>query len=343
MQRLRKSFVSIILVVVLLFSLTGCSKDYVLTTAFGSKELMRINNVSCYLPEMMLYLTTVQNKYEAVYGSELWKESENGVTLEQKVKDMVLAKVAQVKVMNLMAKSYDLELTEDEKALVETTAESFFDSLNDTEKLMIGVTKEDIVSFYTEYAMANKVYEYVIRDVNPEISDDEARTITVQQILIKTYALDSNGKRLEFTDRMRQEALEKAEDVREMLLEEDASFESIAATYNEGDEITYTFGRGEMSESFEEAAFSLDKDEISEIIETEYGYHIIKCVSDFDLAKTQENKVEILKVRKEEVFDETYDAFVLTLTKTLNTKLYDSISMIHDDRVTTTGFFDVDF
>ena len=36
-----------------------------------------------------------------------------------------------------------------------------------------------------------------IRDINPEISDDEARTIMVEQILIKTYALDGNGKRVD--------------------------------------------------------------------------------------------------------------------------------------------------
>ena len=32
-----------------------------------------------------------------------------------------------------------------------------------------------------------QVYEYIIKDINPEISDDEARTITVDYILIKTY------------------------------------------------------------------------------------------------------------------------------------------------------------
>ncbi len=38
----------------------------------------------------------------------------------------------------------------------------------------------------------------------------------------------------------------------------------------------YTFGRGKMVPAFEEAAFSLEVDGISDVVETEYGYHIIK-------------------------------------------------------------------
>ena len=76
---------------------------------------------------------------------------------------------------------------------------------------------------------------------------------------------------------------------------------------------------------------------------TSEGYVILKCVSDFDIDETQLNKVEILAARKEAVFDETYDEFLGTLSKTLNEKLYDQIIMIHDKDVNTKSFFDVDF
>ena len=38
----------------------------------------------------------------------------------------------------------------------------------------------------------------------------------------------------------------------------------------------YTFGRGEMVKDFEEAAFALDYVQICEVVQSEYGYHIIK-------------------------------------------------------------------
>jgi len=344
MQKIKTKALVLICNLILILTLTACNdREIIITTGFQSNELMRINEESCFLPEMMLYLTTVQNQYEMVYGEDIWEESKDGVPLKDKVKDVVLAKVAQIKVMNLMAASYGLSLSEEEVNKVSAVSLDFYASLNETERNLIGVSEEDIFNIYSEYALADKVYDYVIRDINPEISDDEARTITVEQILIKTYATDNQGKIMEYSEHMKKEALEQANNIRELALSGEESFEALAAKYNEGEEVTYNFGRGQMAESFENAAFSLDKDEISEVVETEYGYHIIKCISDFDLDKTQDNKVQILKERKEEVFNQTYDAFVKTLTKTLNEKLFDSIEMIHDENVKTYTFFDVDF
>lgn len=76
----------------------------VFTTGFGKNEVFRIGDESCSKAEIMIYLTTIQNQYANVYGTEIWNTSLNGVTLEDNVKETVLARIAQIKTMYLLAK-----------------------------------------------------------------------------------------------------------------------------------------------------------------------------------------------------------------------------------------------
>lgn len=330
---------------VVLTSLTGCGSDgigtkVVLTTGFDKDEVFRIETSTCSLPELMVYLTNIQNRYESVYGTEIWSTNVDGVTLEENVKDIALAQIARIKTMNLMAEQYEVELSDEEKAQVENAANAYYSSLNETEIEKMGVSEKTISNLYTEFALAEKMYQYTIKDINPEISDDEARTITVQHILIKTYALDGTGKKIEYTQRAKEDAYKEACEVLE-LAQEGQDFDELIRRYSEDDKSTYSFGKGEMAETFEEAAFNLGKDEISDIVETEYGYHIIKCLNTFDKDETDANKIKIVDQRRAETFGQEYDAYVETLTRILNEELWNSVSFIHDENVTTKDFFDV--
>lgn len=327
--------------------LTGCGigegrgTKVVLTTGFNKDEVFRIETSTCTLPELMVYLTTIQNRYESVYGTEIWNTNADGVTLEENVKNIALAQIAQIKTMNLMAGRYEVRLEDEEKAQVENAAKTYYGSLNDREIELMGVSEKLIEDLYTELALAEKMYQYTIKDINPEISDDEARTITVQHILIKTYALDGTGKKIEYTEHARQDAYEEACEVLKEARAEDADFDELIRRYSEDDKTTYSFGKGEMDPAFEEAAFNLGTGEISDIVETEFGYHIIKCISTFDREETDANKIKIVEQRREEAFGKEYDAYVDTLTRNLNEDLWNTVGFIHDEEVTTQNFFEV--
>lgn len=303
--------------------LTACGGNtkVVLTTGLKKNEVFKIGDLSCTLPEVMVYLTNMQNQYETVFGEEIWSGKDQKGALEQEAKEQILAELAQVKAMVLLAQQKEIALDEKEEERAAAAGKEYYQSLNETETAALGVDEKTVVQMYREYALAKKVYQQIVEDVNPEISDDEARTITVLQI--------------------RLEDPEKAQEICGRAKDEDADFESLAENNSEDAIIRYSFGKGEVNEAIEEAAFDLGKDEVSDVIEAEGSYYILKCISTFDEAQTQLNKVKIMEQRRNEAFHNEYNAFVDSLTRQINEELWDSVTFIHDENVKTSSFFEV--
>ena len=328
-----------------MLTLTGCrgSKlptEVVLTSDFIKDEVFRLEGHPCMKNELMVYLANSENQYSEVFGAKIWSVPVGDGTLEDSYKDNILARIAQIKTMNLLAEQREVTLSDDEIAKTTAAAREYFESLTPAEKEYLDVDMDVIAQLYREFATANKLYEALTVDINPEISDDEARTITVKTILIKTYTIDPSGRRIEYTDEEKKAALAKIAQIQQKLNDGEA-FEVLAADYNEDTKDEYSFGRGVMPPEFEEAAFNLGVGEVSDIVETDYGYHLIYCVTTFNPEETDANKVKIVEQRKQEAFNEVYDAFVKTLTSNLNKPLYDSIHYDTGGGCTTTGFFDI--
>ncbi len=316
-------------------------QQIVLTTGYEENEIFFIGEEKCYLPELNVYVRTSQSQYENVFGQEIWDRNIGNETLEQYLKRMALYRLARIKAMKLLAAERGIELDEKEIKKCRKAADEYMGSLSDSDRQLIGADDELIFNMYSEYALADKVYSSITQDVNPEISDDEARTITVKQILIKTFFKDLSGNRTEYNDRQKQEAYARAETVLKRLRAGE-DFDSLAERYNEDSQVVYSFDKDSaLPEAFKNKAFEMETDEISDIVETPFGYHVIQCTNTFDRDETDENKLKILNKRKEEVFSKVYDSFVQSQYSGINEEFYNSIS--YDRSVLDSGgsFFDV--
>ena len=322
------------------FALNGCKKTVVLTGGFEEGELFKINSEICTKDEMNIYLVNMANAYTDTFGEEIWNTTAGDRSIEEVFKDTVLAKMARIKVMNLLAKEEKVSLSGDEKKALKKASKAYMKTLSKDEIRILNANEDLVYEMYYEYAIAEKVYRSIVDEVSPEISDDDARSITVEHIFIKTYHEDNQGRLTDFSDGNKREALERANELREEAIT-GTDFETLAAMYNEDDVSVHTYRRGEMSEEYEEAAFDLEENEISNVIATEDGYYIVKCLSAYERKETEANKQEIINEAKQKAFEEKYDEFLPTLVGNLNEKEWNEMSIIHDPLVTTHEFFDI--
>lgn len=307
-KRIKKGIAMLAAAICLASSMAGCGKladtEFVFTTGLSGDELFKVGNSLCTLPEAMIYALDYQIQYEEVYGVEMWEHDFGGVTLEEYVKETIISQLASMKAVTLLAKEYEVELSAEEEKRVEAAAKEYYESLTQAEIDYMKLEQEDAESLYRDHVLSRKVYAEITRDVNTEVSDDEARIMTVQQIL-----LDSR---------------ETAENVRERL-EDGKEFVTLASAYSKDSQITYTFGRGEMPSAYEEAAFALENDQISDIIETEEGFYLIKCVNNFDRDATEVNKTAMVEKRRDEIFGKVYEELIANTPSEFNNKLWEGV------------------
>lgn len=128
--------------------------------------------------------------------------------------------------------------------------------VNDQVKPKIVVTDEEIKAYYEENS-----YEFE-HDVQ----------VHAAHILIKVSPFAEDKEREKAKRRI--EAIQKK-------IKEGEDFAALAKTYSEGPskvnggDLGY-FGSAQMAPSFETAAFSLQPGEVSEVVSTQFGFHLIK-------------------------------------------------------------------
>lgn len=305
---IRKKLAVLLAAAVMAGSFSGCglmeNTEIVFTTGLSGEQLFKIGKSVCTLPEAMIYVMDYQRQYEGVYGVEMWEHDFGGITFENYVKDTIVDQLASMKAITLLAGDYEVSLSSDEEEKVSQAAEDYYGALTEEQIEYMDLELKDVESLYRDHALSGKVYEEITKDVNTEVSDDEARIITVQQI--------------------RLDSAETAQSVKEQL-DEGRDFAAVASSYSLDSQVTYTFGRGEHDAAYEEAAFALENDQVSNVIETEDGYYILKCVNNFDQEATEDNKVTMVEKRRDELFESVYEKLVADTPSQFNSRLWEKV------------------
>lgn len=136
--------------------------------------------------------------------------------------------------------------------------------------------------------MSKDISKYVSKEVKSQLSDDK---VTVKHILVE-FEKDETGT---VTDEGKAAAKKEAEEVLAKV-NNGEDFDKLIEQHNDDPGATaegYTFANdGSMVQEFADASFALEVGGVSEIVETTYGYHIIKRL---ERAITADEYIENLK------------------------------------------------
>lgn len=248
----------------------------------------------------MLYSAVYQLQY---YLGEMEWDQEciegYGVTFEEYSMQLTMESLKQFHAITKKAAEMGVTLTESDMETIQTNVEAF-----KLQTLGEAATDEDFSAFLLKtFFMTEEVYNYinessvlyekmfieVVGEAGEKITDadiadfvERAPYVTAKHIFLRT--VDDSG--VPFSDEVIAAARESAEKMLSQLQTigtqqaRIAKFDELMNEYSEDEGLFlfpdgYTFTTGQMYQVFEDASFALEDYEISGIVESESGFHII--------------------------------------------------------------------
>jgi len=370
-----KRILALLFAFVLVTSLfAGCSKEEATTdanstetteegtnivdklTKFEDKVLFTVNDTEIMLSSANILLYQIKNYYESIYGPTVWDmEAEAGVLVSDFVKNDIRDVSVRTEVLYEKAKEMGLEQSEEKITELKTQAKDIFESYTPEIIEKYGFTLQGLEDTIVKQSYTELVFNEVMKD----FVADEAAVEAELQLNTSYVSMMKNGVEKQYDQVRARHILVKIVDDAGNMLDEAAvaaarvkiddllarakageDFATLATenTEDPGSKETggeYTFGRGQMVAEFENTAYNLEIGEISDVIETQFGYHIIKLEERIpataeqveqakqDLVTYKETAVDTIKTKE---FNAIYDTYLVDFKVTTDEELWATLT-----------------
>lgn len=320
MKKRRILWISLICVLLII---TGCSQIRIST---DSEWMMKMDESKLEKEEVRTIALTQSSLFQQFYvpltGSEFWNQLiEENQTFESYAKDtIVFEEAAALTILNAIADSWELELTDSEKDLAKQAANEYFDIMSKEAKRYTGANRSDVTRLIQKYVRALDVIDLLAEDVNMEVSDNEMRVMDIQVIIFSDQATAQQVK---------------------AQVDAGTDFLSMAKQYSITNTYEYSVRRGELAEALENIVFAMDSGTVTEVIPVGDEFYLIKCVNDYNETLSEENRSNIQQQRIYEMWMDTAEDFVLDRKLEINERSWNHLSLELNTEAQNTQLFDI--
>ncbi len=233
----------------------------------------------------------LQSSVEAMYAQ--WLAEGNSASPQARC--MVFEKLLLEKLLVNQAKIDSIEVTESELDMqVDSRVEIFVMQMGGQAELesylnkSIFEIKEDLKKVLKDQLVAEKMKQKIVEEITATPAEVAEYYKTLNQDSLPLIDITYEFRQIIVYPNLTVEeeaiTLDKMQEIRQKIVNGERKFESMARMYSEdqqsqknGGEIGF-LSRGELDPEYAKAAFSLDVGEVSEIIKSQFGYHIIQLI-----------------------------------------------------------------
>lgn len=329
-----KKMAAVVCILGVLLGASGCGKLQI------SREIATVNGRMVTKAEYLYYLENVKQQMLQNSGTQdetgFWDAEIDGEKASEAAKKKALEEMLRVEIACIKAEEKGLSVSADETKQIRATVKSTDKETKSqvTElKNLTGLTDDRLMSLLEKTALANAFASDVNQNdpealvpTEEEIAEAYARDyVHVKHILIQSEA-EADADAAIADDAADEEAEptatpdpEAAKAERKALAEDvlakakaGQDFDALVKEYGEdpGMESSpdgYTFTKGSMVAEFETASFALQIGEISDLVETTYGWHIIKK---YDLPQSGDDYNNAVQSITSSLSQDKYNALV---------------------------------
>lgn len=277
----KKKWASALVMLLLAAMITGCTPR----TAGPKVEITEdtlavVNGESISISDYRNSFALLEKSYNDLHSENIWTQDINGRTVKQIIENAIVDTLIQERLIQAYVAQTGFVV---EDAKITEVYTDFQESIKEDTELQQFYAENNLdESFFREQIKSQLMAEEFRRLVTEEVKVDSEKL----EALYGSYTIQVNASHILVEDKETAEFLLEKVKAGEDFAELAAEYSKDPGSATNGGSLGY-FQRGVMPPEFEEAAFALGLGEVSGVVESQLGLHIIK-IEDIQTVKDVE-------------------------------------------------------